>query len=146
MKITSYVNGRERSKVMKKLTKVMSVVMTLVMLFALASTAFAAGEQLHHDGWSKYNYYTNDSVPQKNDRYLKCTSCSSGGSMKASAVEYRDGAYQVIAGPVEFVYGAGFIFQQSSYVRDIQLLIFNYGDSYGVNTHTAGTWTLYTSK
>ena len=58
----------------KKARKIVVCVMVVMSIFAVCSTAFAAGETLNHSGTAKNSYYTTNSVPQKTDTRLHLNS------------------------------------------------------------------------
>lgn len=56
---------------MKKFTKIVVVALVVIMVLAVASTAFANGERIDFDGRYVYGFTSNASLPQKSDRTVQ---------------------------------------------------------------------------
>jgi hypothetical protein len=66
--------------------KAIALFLVVVLMLATSSVALATGSSLHHDGNSRYSYYTSDYVAQKNDPYFDCDSCALGGTFDVVAL------------------------------------------------------------
>ena len=129
---------------MKKISKLLAAVLTLSMLFAFSTVAFAAGETLYHYGTSTVGYYTTQSVPQKSDNHLRCINCAATASgMMAYAVEDTSSGYTTVSKSVGLGIYAEIYIPDNSYVRDIHLRIQNTGYSAGQSRYTEATWQLF---
>ena len=130
---------------MKKFVVILSV---LILTCALCSMAFAAGESLSHDGTAKNNYYTDGSVPQKNDTRLDNQSLLSNypgcGAYKVRASVGKtstDAGYGLFTGQD----GMDLYLKTSSSVRNVHLQFVNQGAYVGVSVRTIGLWILRAS-
>lgn len=127
--------------------KFLALALIMIMALSCISTAFAAGETIHHTGTSKYGYTSTGSVPQKTDNSLLCTGAQkapSNASVYARAVIYSGGTWQqVSSSALPFAYYADLYIYDSTYVRDVHVQIQNEGDWYGTSVTTTGDWTLY---
>lgn len=133
----------------KKARKIVVCVMVVMSIFAVCSTAFAAGETLSHSGTSKTGYYTTNYLPQKNDHTIKCQNWYTSPS---SAVMYAQPVYKVSSGGSWVhaseggaklaAYGTTFYVPTYSTVRHIHMHITNSGGSYGKSVYSSGTWQL----
>lgn len=132
----------------KKARKIVVCVMVVMSIFAVCSTAFAAGETLSHSGTSKSGYYTTNSLPQKDDRTIKCQNWHtnpSNATMHAQPVFKVDGVgswKNVVKDSLPAKYGTVFTVPTYKEVRDIHLHITNVGSSYGYSVYSSGNWQL----
>ncbi len=127
----------------KALKRLVACVAVVVMVFAMSTTVFAAGEELIHSGTSTSGYYTSQSVPQKNDTQLKCLSYETSGNIKVYAV-YHNGSQYIALSDHEILHTKPtLILPKSSSLRNVKLRVYNYGSSSGVSTYSRGHWRLY---
>ena len=132
----------------KKARQIVVCVMVVMSIFAVCSTAFAAGETLNHSGTAKNSYYTTNSVPQKTDTRLHLNSHTknpSAATVKVSAVWKVNGAWKEASTRYDFAYPCNIaipIFTGTD-PRDIHLWIINSGSYVGKSVSTSGNWTLY---
>ena len=127
----------------KTLKRLIACVAVVMMVFAMSTTVFAAGEELIHSGTSTSGYYTSQSVPQKNDTQLKCLSYETTGNIKVFAV-YHDGNQYVEISNREILHTKPtLVMKKVSTVRNVKLRVYNYGSSSGVSTYSRGHWRLY---
>ena len=125
----------------KKARKIVVCVMVVMSIFAVCSTAFAAGETLNHRGTAKYSYTTTNSVPQRNDQHLVLdthTKNPSGATVQVSAVVDS----KTISPIYNFAYPCTIVLSKSTSVRNVHLLLKNIGSYSGVSVTTSGHWTL----
>ena len=125
--------------------KIVACVLALVAILAFSSTAFAAGERLHHEGTSKYSYYTDNYVPQKSDNHLKCLTTyrtPTSATMEAYAVYKSNGSWVRISSNGNFGAGTKLYIPDYASVRNVYLRILNTGSYYGVSVRTTGQWEL----
>jgi hypothetical protein len=123
--------------------KAIALFLVVVLMLATSSVALATGSSLHHDGNSRYSYYTSDYVAQKNDPYFDCDSCALGGTFDVGCAVYHSGyGWEVFTSLQSYTSNSGFVLNQYPTVRRVHLYIENTGGSYGVLTSSEGDWTL----
>lgn len=130
-----------------KINKIVVCVAAFVMVFAVCTTAFAAGERIEHSGWSKTTYCTTQTVQQKNDTRFYCeTAIKTAGSDMIAYVwanRYRDSAILgQLSGSKQFNSGITLNIPPNPTVRVICIRIANNGNSLGKNVYTSGKWVL----
>lgn len=132
----------------KKARKIVVCVMVVMSIFAVCSTAFAAGETLNHRGTAKNSYYTTNSVPQRNDTHLVLnshTKSPTSATVEAAAVWKTDGVWkEVSVQRKSFSYPCTLTLTKyaSTKTRPIHLWIRNTGSYVGTSVTTSGNWTL----
>lgn len=127
----------------------LTMLISVVMVLGITSTAFAAGETIYHKGYSKIGYFSDQSVKQKNDRRFTCQSyCRTMGSnfnVRVKTLPYSSmGRY--ISNSVPLMTGSDLIMSTSRTARGVWLRIENAGDSKGVQCLSEGTWKLFAEK
>lgn len=131
----------------KKARKIVVCVMVVMSIFAVCSTAFAAGETLNHSGTAKNSYYTTDSVPQRNDTRLQLNSHTknpSAATVQVAAVWKDNGVWKEISARYNFSYPCTIILPKyaGASPRQVHLLLKNIGSYAGISVTTSGNWTL----
>ncbi len=127
----------------KTLKRIIACVVTILSIFTFSTTAFAAAEELTHSGYSTSGYYTSQSVPQKNDTQLKCLSYETTGDIKVFACYHNGSNYIALSASKVLTDKPTLVLSTSSIVRHVKLRVYNYGNSVGVRTYSAGHWRLY---
>lgn len=93
---------------MRRSRKVLIIVaLAIVLVFGTVTTAFAVGETLHHDGYSRYSYVSDNYVPQMWDTRLqndRADLSPTNAIMICSAVVY-DGRRHSIHLPYQWDHG-----------------------------------------
>ena len=130
----------------KKARKIVVCVMVVMSIFAVCSTAFAAGETLNHRGTAKYSYYTTGSVEQKYDNNLVLNSHTKSpttATVEVSAVVKQGSNWIIVStNKPSFSYPCTVKIPDTTSIRDVHLLLKNTGSYYGISVTTSGNWTL----
>jgi hypothetical protein len=136
----------------KAFKRFLACVLTVIMVFSFATTVFATGEALVHNGTSTKGYYTSDYVEQKNDKRLHCNNAyktPTAATMGVFPVMSVNGEWVKCAQNTSLVRyfqtGQNIMIGTYSSVRRIHLRIYNMGSYEGTSVSTSGSWTLYGS-
>lgn len=127
---------------MKKSRKRLMILFVIALVvLSYTGTALAAGETLHHDGWSRYSYTSEEIVKQKSDNnlylysapstyyYAKCIAFASNERVSTNEEKF-DRA------------GRNLYIPDTTRTRDVAIQIINYDLGVGVNVFTEGNWVL----
>ncbi len=127
---------------MKKSRKRLMILFVIALVvLSYTGTALAAGETLHHWGWSRYSYTGGETVPQKTDNNLYCYSAPST-YYYTKCIAYADDS-RVSTNEEKFDRaGLNLYVPDTNKLRDVAIRIINYDLGVGVNVYTEGFWVL----